>query len=142
MPALLEFIIVGTPVTYRAKKKRKRDHLRKWKSKVKEVAGRHWKWPQNEPMKDKLQCTIIYFHRGPDAPLDNDNLCKPILDAMSRTIYDDDKQLIHTHVYQTDIAHPIPLEGASTLVVNAIRDGNDFVYVRFDSPQESITLPT
>ena len=141
MPPILEFIIVGNPVTFRAKKKRKKGLLAKWKSKVKEEAAKHWPWPHKEPLTATMQCTLIHFHKGADSPLDNDNLSKPILDAMTRVIYEDDIQLVHTHVYQTDIDHPPDLQGATPILVEAISDGKDFIYIRFDPPQERITLP-
>jgi len=40
----------------------------------------------------KLKCTIINFHEGNVASLDDDNMVKPIRDAMNKLVYDDDSR--------------------------------------------------
>jgi hypothetical protein len=134
MPPLLEFVVTGTPVSHRGKARRKR----KWMASVEDSAREKWK---NPPMKSKLKCTLIHFHKGGDAPLDNDNMAKPVHDAMEAIVYDNDNQLIHTDAIQTSIDSPLAIEGASKLLLDAIAQGEDFLYIRFDEPPNTIRLP-
>ena len=49
-------------------------------------------------MTGKLKCTILNFHEGERcyASLDDDNMVKPIRDAMNGLIYNDDSQISYS----------------------------------------------
>ena len=69
----LEFTVAGRPVSHQT---RDRANLLVWKNLIRAEAPRNW--GTQPPLTGKLKCTIINFHEGPDAPLDDDNMVKPI----------------------------------------------------------------
>src|SRR5947209_5014708 len=93
MTPVLEFVVKGTP----ASGQHHGVTWNKWKQKISDHAKRHWK---QAPTPRKLKSTLIHFHRSDVAPLDNDNMAKPVHDAMDKIIFEDDRQLTHTEVIQ------------------------------------------
>jgi len=83
---------------------------------------------------------LINFHKGNEPPLDNDNLSKPLHDALINLLYDNDRWVIQTQVIQIDIESPITIQGATALLLENIRRGEDFLYVRFDEPLDTLVL--
>jgi hypothetical protein len=57
---------------------------------------------------------------------------KPILDGMIGTIYEDDSQVVHVQSILLDIGEALDLTDLPTLVVAAIADSDEAVYVRVD----------
>lgn len=88
-------LVSGPAVSQNADKDRKSD----WRQKLETEVLKHW-GPGNPPLTDhSVAVTITYFGRGgpdedvPCEPHDVDNLAKPILDAMKKIVYADDKQV-------------------------------------------------
>jgi Holliday junction resolvase RusA-like endonuclease len=133
--ALVEFIVEGPPVSHQTKNKRA---LGTWKSRVRAEAAKVWSQP---PLTGLLQCTIINFFAGPDAPLDDDNMVKPIRDAMNGLVYADDRQIRHPHHAQMSTEGRYRIPGASRLVVDALREGKVFVYIRIEDAPAEPQLP-
>lgn len=82
-----DFVVIGVPRSVQTKDKQLLD---RWRSQVRAAAAAHW--PLGEPpLTCKLQIHVTYFHER--APLDVDNMLKPIQDALNGLVYDDDSQL-------------------------------------------------
>ena len=47
--------------------------------------------------------TVVYYHERPAVRMDNDNLVKPIQDALIGLVYVDDRQITDTRVRKTSI---------------------------------------
>jgi hypothetical protein len=73
----LEFVLPGTPVSHQAADKAR---LRDWQSKVRTEAAKAW---AAAPLTGKLKFLLINFHEGDTPPLDDDNMVKPIRDALN-----------------------------------------------------------
>jgi len=84
----LEFTVGGPPVSHQTKE---RARWTAWKGVIRAEAAKHW--GSSAPLTGKLKCTIINFHEGEDAALDDDNMVKPNRDALNGLIYDDDSQM-------------------------------------------------
>jgi hypothetical protein len=133
MPPLIEFVVKGTPVSARGKSERKK----KWKRKVREQAAAAW---GPIAMTKQLKSTFIHFHKGATPPLDNDNISRPTHDAMTKIIYADDVQVIHTETIQKSLDSPLNIQGVTQLLLDAYNEGEDFLYVRLDDLPVQIIL--
>jgi Holliday junction resolvase RusA-like endonuclease len=85
MPLHLEFTVEGPPVSHQTKEKAA---LKRWKTKVRDEAAKTWTGP---PVTGRLNFTPINFHEGATPPLDDDNMVKPIRDALNKLVYEDDR---------------------------------------------------
>jgi crossover junction endodeoxyribonuclease RusA len=132
----LEFTVLGPPVSPQT---RDRMNLIAWKGTIRAEATS--RWGRNPPLTSKLKCTIINFHEGADAPLDDDNMVKPIRDAMNGLIYVDDSQISYSETIHISIDAPIKLRRASAVLLAAYSRGDEFLYVRIDDAPDFIQLP-
>ena|SRR5438105_1924821 len=132
---IVEFTVEGPPVSHQSKNKLA---LGTWKALVRAEAAKAW--PQ-APMKGVLKCTIMNFFEGPNAPLDDDNMVKPIRDAMNGVVYDDDSQIRHSAHAQTSIDGSFPIRRVSKVILNAFHTGKPFVYVRVEDAPPQTQLP-
>jgi crossover junction endodeoxyribonuclease RusA len=84
----IEFTVQGTPVSLQAKRPESREE---WKGRVKAASSTAIPSP-HFASQDRIAVTLYYFL---DSPMegDIDNIVKPILDALSRHIYIDDRQV-------------------------------------------------
>ena len=98
MPALIEFTVPGPPVSHQCSN---RTSVSNWKAKV--LAAATAVWCGKTPLAGKLSCTIINFYEGSQPPCDDDNMVKPIRDALNKYVYADDKQITHSHTIQISI---------------------------------------
>jgi crossover junction endodeoxyribonuclease RusA len=74
---LLEFVVLGPPVSHQTND---RSNLRAWQNSVRIEAAKVWTQP---PLTGKLKLVVINFHEGDKPPLDDDNMVKPIRDALN-----------------------------------------------------------
>lgn len=132
---VVEFTVEGPPVSHQSKNK---SALAAWKAQVRAEAAKAW--PQ-APRKGFLKCTIMNFFEGPDAPLDDDNMVKPIRDAMSGLVYEDDSQIRHSEHVQTSIDDFFRIRGVSRVILNAFATGKEFVYIRIEDAPPETQLP-
>ncbi len=104
---LLEFVVLGPPVSHQTSDKA---NLKRWQGMVKAEAAKAW---TSAPLKGKLKFLLINFHDGEKPPLDDDNMVKPIRDALNKFVYDDDRQIRHSETIQVNIDAPIRIRKAS-----------------------------
>ena len=110
----LEFTVEGPPVSHQTKDKAS---LTAWKGVIRAEAAKNW--GAKAPLTGKLKCTIINFHEGDDASLDDDNMVKPIRDALNGLIYDDDSQIRYSETMHVCIDAPIKIRRASAILLAA-----------------------
>jgi crossover junction endodeoxyribonuclease RusA len=132
----LEFTVEGPPVSHQTRDK---GNLAKWKGIIRAEAERCW--GTKSPLTCKLKCTIINFHEGNVSSLDDDNMVKPIRDAMNRLVYADDSQICYSETIQVSIDAAIKLRRASGILLAAFSKGEVFLYVRIDDAPDVIQLP-
>jgi Holliday junction resolvase RusA-like endonuclease len=94
---LLEFTVEGPRVSHQTNDKA---NLQAWKSAVRAEAARHW---TAAPLAGPVKFVLMNFHEGLRPPLDDDNMAKPIRDALNGLVYQDDQQITHAEHSQTSI---------------------------------------
>jgi hypothetical protein len=132
---VIEFTVPGPPISHQSGNKAL---LQSWKAQVQAAAARVWKKP---PLATLVQCTIMNFYAGSAPPLDDDNMVKPIRDALNGLVYADDKQIRHAHHVQTSIDERFRVRGVSRVLLEAFSAGNEFVYVRIEDAPDETLLP-
>jgi len=133
---LLEFTVLGPPISHQT---RDRANLQIWKDIIEQAARS--KWGQLPPLTGNLKCTIINFHEGERASLDDDNMVKPIRDAMNGLVYIDDRQITYSETIQVSINAPIKIRKGSLELLSAYSVGEEFLYIRLDDAPDFIQLP-
>jgi Holliday junction resolvase RusA-like endonuclease len=124
-----EFIVVGVPVSHQASDRRR---LAAWRQIIRDVAWRYWPAP-HLPLDDQLKITVVYYHEGVATRLDNDNLLKPIQDALNGVIYHDDRQIVDTQVRKTSIDGQFYVRGISSILAEGFVRGEGFVHIRIET---------
>src|SRR5882757_7341019 len=97
----LEFIVLGPPVSHQTSDKSK---LKAWQATIKAEAAKTW---TAAPLTGKLKFVLINFHDGDKPPLDDDNMVKPIRDALNEFVFDDDRQIRYSETIQLSIEDPV-----------------------------------
>lgn len=126
---LFEFTVEGPPLSSQTAS---RTALRAWKERVRTAAERVWR-KGRRPLKKRLQIEVDYYHDGPGIRLDNDNMIKPIQDALNKLIYEDDRQITYTHISKTPFDDPVYVRGMSLVLAKAFNRGTEFIHVKIDA---------
>ena len=133
-----EFTITGTPISHQT---HNIERLRLWQASVRNAATK--KWPSDiPPTTVPLKITVVYYHDRTTARIDNDNLIKPIQDALNGLIYVDDVQMTDTQIRKTDINGSFHVRYISKVLANAFSDGAEFVYVKIEAAPDHKELLT
>jgi crossover junction endodeoxyribonuclease RusA len=132
---LLEFVVPGPPVSHQTSDKK---NLKAWQATIKAEAAKFWTKP---PVTGRLKFLLINFHEGSKPPLDDDNMVKPIRDALNKFVYDDDRQIRYSETIQVSIDDPIKIRRASKILLDAFSQGDEFLYVRVEDAPDVIQLP-
>jgi len=79
-----------------------------------------------------LKISVTYFHEQVAIRLDNDNMVKPIQDALIGLIYADDRLVTDTVVRKTRIDGSFRVRWISLAVLEAFAKGEEFLHVVID----------
>jgi hypothetical protein len=131
----IEFVLPGPPVSYQTSDKA---NLKAWQGTVRAAAAARWSLA---PLSGKLKFLLINFHEGDKPPLDDDNMVKPIRDALNKLVYADDRQIRYSETFHIPIADPVKIRGASAILLAAYSKGDEFLYVRIEDAPPFIQLP-
>jgi len=131
----LEFVLHGPPVSHQTSD---RVNLKAWQATVRAEAAKRW---IGTPLAGKLKFVLINFHEGDKPPLDDDNMVKPVRDALNAFVYIDDRQIRYSETFQIPIDDPIKIRGASAIFLAAYSQGKEFLYVRIEDAPAFIQLP-
>jgi crossover junction endodeoxyribonuclease RusA len=123
-----EFTVEGPPVSYQS---RNRTRLRAWRLQVRDAAAQRWSGPILADV--ALRIVVTYYHEGRAIRMDNDNLLKPIQDALIGLVYVDDRQLTDTSVRKTDIDGLFYIRGASSILLEAFAVGSEFLHIQIEA---------
>jgi crossover junction endodeoxyribonuclease RusA len=123
-----EFTVDGPPVSHQT---RRAARLRAWKQAVRDAAAQSWP-ADTQPVTVQLKITVTYYHDGVAVLMDNDNLLKPIQDALNGLVYEDDRLITDTVVRKTDLNGSFRVRGMSLLLAQGFSRGHEFLYVRIE----------
>jgi crossover junction endodeoxyribonuclease RusA len=127
-------VVLGIPKSVQAKKA----SIQRWKAAVRAAA--EVAWPADcPPLDHEVQIHVTYYHDG--APLDVDNMLKPIQDALCGVVYEDDKQLTDTHGHLRDLNGQYRVRGLTLAQLHGFRSNGPFVHVRIELPSPPGELP-
>jgi crossover junction endodeoxyribonuclease RusA len=128
----IEFLVEGTPVSLQSKSAQ---HREDWKETVKKSSFRAIPSP-HFATDDRLGITIFYFPEG-QMQGDIDNIVKPILDALSKHIYLDDRQVERVVVQKFEAGNAEPTTPRTTILADAFDRHRPLIYIRIsDDPLE------
>ena len=131
-----EFIVAGPPVSQQATD---RQRLTDWRDAVRKAAAATWP-AQDIPSVDQLRIAVVYFHDGQSIRMDNDNMVKPIQDALAGLVYANDTQITDTNVRKTRLDGSFRVRGMSPVLAQAFCAGKEFIYVRISTPPDHTEL--
>jgi crossover junction endodeoxyribonuclease RusA len=123
-----EFVIEGTAVSFQAKR---RASLEQWKARV--IEASRSRLPEGHfASRDALAITLYYF---PNAEMqgDIDNIVKPILDALARHIYLDDRQIHRLLVQKFEPGNLFRFAAPSPVLNDALNAVQPALYVRLSN---------
>src|SRR5713226_8517463 len=92
-------------------------------------------------VKGKTEVCTLQFPRSDKPSLDDDNMVKPIRDALNKLVYNDDRQIRSSETFQVPIDDPIKIRGASAILLAAYSKGEEFLYVRIEDAPIVHQLP-
>ena len=135
MPSLpWDFVVLGVPVSVQAKASSKR----RWMTRLQAAAQDAWP-VGNPPLADKVQIHVTFYHDS--TPLDVDNMLKPIQDALTGVVYEDDGQLVDTHGHLRDLNAEYRVRGMTPSQADGFVSGGPFVHIRIEWPSAPGELP-
>jgi hypothetical protein len=79
---------------------------------------------------------VAYFHDRQAVRIDNDNLIKPIQDAMIGVVYADDSLIVETRISKKPIDGSYRVRYISPVLANAFHVGSEFLYVMVEDYQD------
>ncbi len=129
----IEFIVEGTAVSLQASGKTKAA----WKETIKAagevvIPGGSW------ALTDRVAVTIFYFPEG-EMTGDVDNIVKPILDAMAKFIYVDDRQVERIVAQKFERDNIFTFSNPSAVLIAALGKEGPAVYIKItDDPHEGL----
>jgi crossover junction endodeoxyribonuclease RusA len=133
---LLEFTVPGPPVSHQSRNKAK---LGDWRDNVRSVAAKAW--GSQPPLESDLAILVAYFHEGQAVRIDNDNMLKPIQDALIDLVYTDDRWITHTIVQKTSIDGSFQIRRRSRVLLEGFSQGIPFLYIVVDHAAGRENLP-
>ena len=95
----------------------------------------------NPILTGEVKAVIINFFAGNKPSVDVDNMSKPILDAIQKVVYEDDRQVRQAEITHVKIGAAFQIMGVLKILVDAIWAGTQFVYVRIEDPLDPFPLP-
>jgi hypothetical protein len=134
IPVPVEFLVPGTPVSLQAKR---RESIDQWKARV--VAASRSVLPEGHfATGNPIAATLFYFPAAEMAG-DIDNIVKPVLDALGRNVYVDDRQVHRVLVQKFEPGNVFGFGSPSATLQDALNIAKPILYVRLsDDPFEDL----
>jgi hypothetical protein len=121
----IEFLVYGTPVSLQRKR---RAAVTEWQDRIKKATAAAIPTP-HYASEGRIAVTLYYLPREPMEG-DIDNIVKPILDALSRHIYIDDKQVERVVVQKFEPGNIFNFARPTTTFVKALTHAKPVLFVR------------
>ncbi|MBF0372756.1 MAG: RusA family crossover junction endodeoxyribonuclease [Alphaproteobacteria bacterium] len=121
----LEFLVPGTPVSHQA---RRTASIVEWKSRVRKASSDPL--PEGHFSTENPVAVTLYYFPQTEMMGDVDNIVKPILDALSRHIYSDDKQVERILIQKFEPGKVFQFSSPSCVLSEALQGDKPLLYVR------------
>jgi hypothetical protein len=130
----LEFIVRGTPVSLQAARAGAKEA---WKRRVKKAS--YDALPEGHFSTEAPITVTLFYFPAADMQGDVDNIVKPILDALSKHIYSDDRQVERVWVQKFEPGRIFRFSRPSAVLSDALDGGKPLLFVRLgDDPAEGL----
>ena len=96
-------------------------------------------WGARPPIESSVGVVLVHFFK--EGGLDVDNMIKPILDALTGIIFEDDRQVMQVLARKTELVTGLQIANALPDVVAALGRDADFVYVRVEGAPDLGIMP-
>jgi crossover junction endodeoxyribonuclease RusA len=80
-----------------------------------------------------VSIAVTYYHDGPAVRIDNDNLVKPVQDALNGLVYEDDNLITDTNLRKTDLNGRFQVRGMSAVLAEGFCKGEEFLHIRIEA---------
>lgn len=129
-----EFLVAAAPVSLQVKRRRS---LEQWKNRI--ISASREALPEGHlATESPISATLFYFPAAEMAG-DIDNIVKPILDALGRHVYLDDRQVHRVLVQKFEPGNVFPFGAPSPMLEQALLREKPILYVRLsDNPFEDL----
>ena len=84
-------------------------------------------WDAEPPFAGEVMVVITYYFKG--GSLDVDNMPKPILDAMNRLVYSDDRQITDLVCRKRDRNRDLQFENPSSVLLETLGRSEQFLHI-------------
>ena len=128
MPLPFEFTIEGPPVSQQSRRRRR---VARWTQDVQSAARQYWS--VEPPTSAEVMVTITYFFDS--APLDVDNVPKPILDALKGLVYNDDSQVTDLICRKRERNRDMQVLNASPILQESLDRPGQFLHISVSEAQ-------
>lgn len=133
----LELIVVGTPVSHQA---RNRKALQSWQEAVRAAVNLALP-PGAQPALDSVELHVVYYHDEDAAHLpDEDNMLKPIQDALQGLVYDDDSQVTDGTCRKRNLDDSFKVRGLSPVLAEGFVQGAEFIHIKVSAAPDPRVL--
>jgi putative transposase len=126
---LHEFFVTGIPVSAQAKR---RDRLKQWREDVRASAAKEW--TGTAPMEGEFAVIIVLYADG--WRLDVDNMAKPILDALTGLLWNDDRQVVQALPAYRELFGTYRVTDVSETLYRGFATNRPFVHVQVRTPPD------
>jgi len=109
----------------------------RWKAEV--ALAAQAAWGTDPPLDVEVLLRLTYFHES--APLDVDNMIKPIQDALIDIVYADDKQVARVVSSRADLNGPFRVRGLSEALASGFLSDGPFVHIKVEPAPDAQELP-
>jgi hypothetical protein len=96
-------------------------------------------WGAEQPLDVEVLLQLTYFHES--APLDVDNMIKPIQDALNGIVYVDDKQVARVVSSRSDLNGTFRVRGLSQALASGFASDGPFVHIKVKPAPDAQELP-
>lgn len=121
----IEFLVRGTPVSFQSKRPESREE---WKGRVRSASASVIPQPYFASG-DRMSITLYYLPKEPMQG-DVDNIVKPVLDALSRHIFIDDRQVERVLVQKFEPGNVFGFVRPTETFAEALAGEKPVLYVR------------
>jgi len=130
----LEFLVAEAPVSLQAKR---RQSLDQWKGRI--VAASRAVIPEGHFVTDRPIAATLFYFPAAEMAGDIDNIVKPILDALGRHVYQDDRQVHRVLVKKFEPGNIFPFGAPSPTLEKAMLGEKPVLYIKLsDDPFEDL----
>jgi len=97
------------------------------------LAAARKRWgPASQPESRVLEFELVYFHPGESVRIDNDNMIKPIQDALKKLVYLDDNLINRTIIEKVNLAEGLRIINPPGILAAKLYEETEFLYIRVD----------